>query len=53
MKQISLDQLLAAHPQEAFSEQVRYILSEIEADHIRPVIHSPKNGRKPALYSRY
>lgn len=53
MKQISLDQLLTAHPLEPYSEQVRYILSEIEADHIRPVVRSPKNGKKPALYTRY
>lgn len=53
MKKISLEELQKESRTESYPEQYRYICGLIEQQRITPVKSSPRNGKKPALYTSY
>ena len=53
MKQQSLEQLLLPLSSAPYSDQYRYILGLISENRVSPVKSSAKNGKKPALHTRY
>lgn len=53
MKKLSLDELLGKRIQDYYEVQYQYILRLIEEGKIKPVKSSPKNGKKPSLYTMY
>ena len=53
MKKLSLDELLEKRIQDRYETQYQYIIQLIEEGKIKPVKTSPKNGKKPSLYTMY
>lgn len=53
MKKISYEQIISGKRFDNYSKEAEYILSLIDKGLIKPVISSPKNGKYPALYTRY
>ncbi len=53
MKKISYEQVISGKKFDNYSKEAEYILSLIDKGRIKPIISSPKNGKHPALYTRY
>ena len=53
VKKIGYDELIKGKRFASYSEEADYIMKLIEKDSIRPIKNSPKNGKKPSLYTRY
>ena len=53
MKKCSLEMLLGKRLAEPYESQYRYVMERIESGEIRPVKTSPRNGKRPALYTQY
>ena len=53
MKKCSLEMLLGKRLAEPYESQYRYVMERIESGKIRPVKTSPRNGKRPALYTQY
>lgn len=53
MKKLSLEEVLGSKIRDPYESQYRYIRQLIEDGKITPVKTSPKNGKKPALYTTY
>ena len=53
MKKLLYEQVIAGKKFESYQKEADYILSLIDKGKIRPVTGSPKNGKYPALHTRY
>lgn len=53
MKKISYEQIISGKKFGNYSKEAEYILSLINMGRIKPIISSPKNGKHPALHTRY
>lgn len=53
MKRISLEILLKEKQQLSYEQQYAYIMDLMEAQKLKPLKASGKNGKKPALYREY
>lgn len=53
MQKLSLENILSGMESVPYLEQYNYIMKLIEAICIKPIKASPKNGKKPALFSQY
>lgn len=53
VKKISLETIQKNHRFQSYEELYHYILKQMESSHLKPVIASKTNGKKPALYNTY
>ncbi len=53
MKKISYEQVISGKRFDNYSKEAEYILSLIDKGRIKPIVSSQKNGKYPALYTRY
>jgi hypothetical protein len=53
MKKLSYEQVISGKRFDSYSKEAEYILSLIDKGRIKPIISSAKNGKHPALYTRY
>lgn len=53
MKKISLEAIREKHHFQTYTELYHYVMEQIEKMHLKPVLASKTNGKKPALYNSY
>lgn len=53
MKKLSYEQVISGKRFDSYSKEAEYIFSLIDKGRIKPIISSAKNGKHPALYTRY
>ena len=53
MKKVTYEQLVSGKKFSNYTEEAGYIFSLIDSGRIKPVLSSSKNGKKPALYTKY
>ena len=53
MKKITYEAIISGKKFTTYQEEAEYILGLSRAEKIKPILSSPKNGKYPALYTRY